>query len=630
MKPTLPHPPEASFRGLLARLARDRSGNVFAMLAASVVPVLGLVGGGIDMGRSYLAQTRLQQACDAGTLAARKALGSGSDAAATAKAIEIGQRFFDLNYRDGAYGSQDRTFAMTIEDNLAVSGEATVDVPTTVMALFGNETMDLKVACQAQINFANTDVMMVLDVTGSMRWTNAGDTMSRMDTMKSVVRSFHSQIEENRAPATRVRYGFVPYSTNVNVGGLLEDDWVVDEWTYQGRRVSATSGTGTTNIWRNWSYVSGKRVEFFTVSTYPATLVAGTTDQYECTQPDPAETWTYVDTVLSSGTEEWPAGTATVDYSQRVQNGSRYRTIQSGATCEVQRSDDKDFVQNFEFVVAPNGAWDYLPVTKDVTNWRAEATGCIEERDTYEIDDFDNVDLTRALDLDIDLVPTPGNPSTQWRPRYFDEVFVRAIREDDGTGTFSVAPVIGTEGTYQSTGDWWLSACPPPARKLTEMSDTDLNAFLATLTPMGATYHDTGMIWGGRLISQDGLFADENGDVPGALPTSRHLIFLTDGQTEPYDIAYSPYGIEPLDQRRWSTSSSLSLLETVEQRFLFTCNEIKKKNVTIWVIAFGTTLNPITEACATGNNHFEAANASELTNAFEAIANSIAELRISK
>ena len=96
------------------------------------------------------------------------------------------------------------------------------------------------------------------------------------------------------------------------------------------------------------------------------------------------------------------------------------------------------------------------------------------------------------------------------------------------------------------------------------------------------------MIWGGRLLSPTGLFAAENADLPGK-PTNRHLIFLTDGLTEPRDIAYGAYGIEPLDQRRWSESSSLSLTQVVEKRFAVACDEVKKRNITVWVIGFGTT-----------------------------------------
>ena len=47
---------------MLARLARNTAGNTSLIVAASIAPLLALVGGGIDMGRSYLTESRLQQA----------------------------------------------------------------------------------------------------------------------------------------------------------------------------------------------------------------------------------------------------------------------------------------------------------------------------------------------------------------------------------------------------------------------------------------------------------------------------------------------------------------------------------------------------------------------------------------
>ncbi|HTM95589.1 MAG TPA: Tad domain-containing protein, partial [Croceibacterium sp.] len=226
--------------GFFARLARDRAGNTLAIVAASIMPLLAMVGGGVDMGRSYLSQSRLQQACDAGVLAARKAL--GTEAAVThdipERAAELGQRFFNINFRDGSYGTRDRDFTMILEENYAITGEAAVTVPTTIMRIFGKEEVPIKVACQAQINFSNTDVMMVLDVTGSMAQTNPGDSVRKIDALRDTVRGFQAQLAAAAQAGTRIRYGFVPYSTNVNVGGLLEDDWVVDRWTYQSREVS--------------------------------------------------------------------------------------------------------------------------------------------------------------------------------------------------------------------------------------------------------------------------------------------------------------------------------------------------------------------------------------------------------
>ncbi len=137
------------------------------------------------------------------------------------------------------------------------------------------------------------------------------------------------------------------------------------------------------------------------------------------------------------------------------------------------------------------------------------------------------------------------------------------------------------------------------------------------------------MIWGGRLISKTGLFATENADLAGR-PTSRHLIFLTDGQTEAYDIAYGAYGVEPLDQRRWSPASTLSLNETVEKRFGVACAEVKKRNVTVWVIGFGTNVSNLMKQCAGNGRWFKADDADELTSIFDKIAAAMGDLRISK
>jgi hypothetical protein len=173
------------------------------------------------------------------------------------------------------------------------------------------------------------------------------------------------------------------------------------------------------------------------------------------------------------------------------------------------------------------------------------------------------------------------------------------------------------------------AACPPPARKLAPMTTGELDNYLATLQPSGNTYHDIGMIWGGRLISPTGLFAAENRDV-GSTPTKRNLIFLTDGETAPLDISYSSYGVEPLDGRRWAPGSPLTLTQTIEARFRFACMEVRKRNVTVWVVGFGTELTDVMKQCAGEGHYFEAADAAELNAAFAKIAKDMTELRIQR
>lgn len=618
--------------GLFLRLARDRAGNTLAIVAAAIAPILAMVGGGIDMGRSYLSQSRLQQACDAGVLAARKAL--GTEAAVTNdipdRAAELGQRFFNINFRDGSYGTRDRDFTMILEDDFAITGEAEVTVPTTIMRIFGKEEVPIKVGCQAQINFSNTDVMMVLDVTGSMAETNPGDSARKIDVMKETVRSFHAQLAAAAQAGTRVRYGFVPYSTNVNVGGLLEDSWVVDEWTYQSReqaldvKLPKMSTIETAPV-----HVSGT-VSNVPAGSYPATYQNG---KYVCQKPPSGNLQTQEQKV--SEDKEivlLPVpGTKTTIHIRRTRSGVENVVALEDQICRVTARTYDAYVDEYDRITAPTGelltSWRYHPVTVDVSDWRTTSNGCMEERDTYQIDDYDNVDLSRALDLDIDLVPS-DDPATQWRPMFPGMIFNRAM-EWDGKGKFEAKAVV-TDKEFVNPDAGGMASCPAPARKLSEMSPELLDSYLGTLQPTGSTYHDIGMIWGGRLISPTGLFAEENRDLGDSSPTNRNLIFLTDGQTAPRDINYTTYGVEPLDQRRWAPGAKLSLTQTVEKRFAFACAEVRRRNVTVWVIGFGTSLNPIMKDCAGEGHYFEASDAAELNATFAAIAKKMSELRISR
>jgi hypothetical protein len=640
----IPIPYPVTTAGLLARLRRDSAGNTLALIAAGLFPLLALVGGGIDMGRSYLSQTRLQQACDAGVLAARKKLGSigAADGEVPADVATIGNRFFNLNFQDGAYGTENRDFEMTLEEDYSISGVANVEVPTTIMTLFGYTEMPISVKCAADLNFSNTDIMFVLDTTGSMGQENDDDDKPRIDVLKDVVRSFHTKLESAKAPDTRVRYGFVPYSVNVNVGGLLEDDWVVDNWTYQSREDYGTEPTGEIGehtYTDNWTYISGTYSESVTggyLATYHPADSETAEPYWSCDTPPPAGTLASNDTLLSTNVQAYagpPTGDQTTKHYRRTSNGTYYWVELVAFGCVIKRATYTNYVDEYDQITIPYtktvDRYRYAPIARDVSNWRTETNGCIEERDTYEIDDWDSVDLSRALDLDIDLVPTAGNAATQWRPRYPNIIYERSL-DYYGDGSFTVDPVVTTDAWFFQPTSYSASvACPAASRKLAEMDASAINSFLDTVEPSGNTYHDIGMIWGGRLISPTGLFAAENADIDGK-PTSRHMIFLTDGQTAPRDIAYGAYGIEPLDRRRWSESSSMSLTDVVEGRFTVACKEVKKRNVTVWVIAFGTEMNSIFTECAGPGRAYEAASAVELEDVFSKIASQMGDLRISQ
>lgn len=634
--------------GLLGRLARDKAGNTLAMIAAAIFPLLALVGGGVDMGRSYLAQSRLQQACDSAVLAARKKLGSQVvvDGNVPADVATVGNKFFSLNFADGSYATTNRSFAMTLESDYAISGVAHVDVPTSVMSLFGFNDVQVDVSCGAKLNFSNTDIMFVLDTTGSMAdKATPSDPATKIQTLRNVVKNFHAQIEGSKSPGTRVRYGFLPYSTNVNVGTLLKSDWVVDNWDYHGRVAKSTGKQYPVDQYQtDYTYISGTSspiASYTTTGACPPYSVVWT-DLGSGTNPDGS---TY-GTTRVNGDDVWCNVSA--DGSSKTVSGVHYSNY---TYSWVTRKTGTVMYDEYK--------WQYKPVNVSMAPFKGATgndvlktgmiqlpmygypsptpaaldiwfNGCMEERDTYEIDDYSNVDLSKALDLDIDLVPTKGKPSTQWRPVLGEISFEPEIWWD-GTGTFKKSPSPTTDDYLMAR---WAgtSACPAPAQKLQEMTASDVSTYVDSLVAEGSTYHDIGMIWGGRLLSPTGIFSGENADVSGK-PTSRHMIFLTDGETAPLDLSYGTYGIEPLDTRRWDPASpkgGLTLTDVVEKRFGVACSEVKKRNITVWIIGFGTTLNPVMTDCAGPGHFFEANDAAELADVFSKIAAQLGDLRISK
>jgi len=218
-----------------------------------------------------------------------------------------------------------------------------------------------------------------------------------------------------------------------------------------------------------------------------------------------------------------------------------------------------------------------------------------------------------------------SNPHTdgRWVFSQLAPTYTRQIRQQSTYNYFN--PFGGNFAIYEG-------ACPSPARKLGEMSRGQLQSYMASLRPQGYTYHEIGLLWGLRLISREGLFSAEHraADARGAV--QRHMIFMVDGQKDTRPFTYSAWGIGAVARRRTPTGSfpSREVEDAVsEERLSELCTVAKtNKNITLWVIAFGTELDQLLIDCASPDRAFEARNAAELTETFTEIATQMAELRL--
>jgi Flp pilus assembly protein TadG len=586
-------------KGWLSRLASDQKGNTLAIVGAALVPLTAMIGSGIDMSRAYMAKQRLQAACDAASLAGRRAM--TNDQLTSAVTTEA-TKFFNFNFPQGSYQTTSFTPSVTRPSSGVVAVSAATNIPTAIMKIFGFTSLPISVTCDASLNFVNTDVMLVLDTTGSMLWDVNGNTTSvvanqRITALRDAAMALYDELAPVQAQLAsagmRLRYGIVPFSTTVNVGAAIRSksaNYLADSWTYPSRTPIFSTSSAPVRV--------GTSMNNSTCNTYRQARTPA--DSYPSTEKIVARP--------GSGTNR-PCDVYTITYTEG-----------SGATFawwihEPNVYDTSVYKTGSTTVPLPTR----VPgTTTTATAWN----GCIEERDTD-----DNITSATgftipsgAHDLDIDLIPT--QPEHKWRPMWLQTLYWPS------SGTYSTAD--SNDISMTALLDSNSRACPTEAKVLQTWTRTDFDTYIDSLNPVGYTYHDIGMIWGARMISNGGIFGADNPDTFNGMPVARHIIYMTDGLLDTDRYAYTAYGIEDIDER--VTGGTFSEQDARHrQRFRMICNAAKGKNVSIWVIAFATTATAELTECASNSNQISTiSNRDALIAKFREIGNNIGALRLTQ
>lgn len=653
-------------KGFLARLLSNQAGNVLFMTAAFLIPLLGLVGGGVDMSRLYLAKTSLQQACDAGALAGRKQMGIGAWTTGTGSTTEArALNIFNANFKSGDFGTSSVAPTYT-ESNGTVTGAATVTMPMMVIRVLGITSKTINVACTAKMEIPNTDVMFVLDNTGSMNCqvahsgytcpggsnNNVEDASAKMVGLRSAINCFYEALMKvnTNEPCTydsatstwtstgdptattytgtaQIRFGFMPYSVNVNVGKLLPQSYIADTWPYQSRvsyRYNETITSGPTTVQETSNSYNNK--------TQCQNWASGTTvTGFPTTAPPPSSfsTTTVVNSFVS-----WTSGTKTC--KRDVTTTARDYVQNSSGTYNIWVY--KQITHNVSALKGSGGTWNNsvnLPVGSLNANAIVGWDGCIEERQTYQNTNASTITTTdwnpipaSAYDTDFNLVPS-STAGTQWGPMLREAVWARYTGSGDTTADVVTTTDLSRNYSY---------SCPTEARTLQTWTPANLETYVDSLVATGNTYHDIGMVWGARFISPTGIFATQNTNVQ---PIQRHIVFMTDGDTVTTTSNYSAYGVTWWDRRQTSYApASNDTNNIVNSRLTALCAAIRNQNITLWVISYGGGVNSTTETrlqnCAStpntpnaANSHFfTSSSTSSLMTAFQQIAASISDLRL--
>lgn len=285
-----------------------------------------------------------------------------------------------------------------------------------------------------------------------------------------------------------------------------------------------------------------------------------------------------------------------------------------------------------------------LPIGTDGANATVNWSGCIEERQTFRgpdndpSDDWDPIPST-ALDMDIDLVPTKSDIATQWGPMLPSVIWQRYLVNTDGSGNKSRSSTRTTSNISVGKDDGVSmptvgESCPTAAKKFQTWTPSDFRTYVNSLTTDGYTYHDIGLLWGARIMSPTGIFAALN--APQNMTIERHMVFMTDGETNVVHDDYSAYGVHWYDRRQTPTGTAPTnsqLVAMTDARTAALCTAIKNRNINLWVVSYGDVGGPTNDrlrACATPGKFVQATSVASLISNFKEIAAKISALRLTQ
>lgn len=208
---------------LIRRFFADSRGGVAMIVGLSILALSAALGVAIDSARGYTARSKLQGAVDAAALAGAKTyLENPVETVVEAEA----RMFFDANYANDFMRGSVVTFDAGVDEqseNMVV--QASVSIPTTFMQIFGVDQITLGSAAEVSASHTNLELALVVDVTGSMNWTDTNGDI-KIDSLQSAGLILLDAIYGEYTTLPGVHISLVPYRHVVNIGS--RQSWLRD------------------------------------------------------------------------------------------------------------------------------------------------------------------------------------------------------------------------------------------------------------------------------------------------------------------------------------------------------------------------------------------------------------------
>jgi len=196
---------------------RQEKGAISIIWALSIIPLMGMLGLTIDLGRVYYVQSVITGATDAAAIAGAKTAGTNGDVVGQATAI------FNANIPNNFIATVSGPTITMSSNNQVVTATASGTIPTTFMMLLGKTSIGAGATSQAQVSTPNVEVVLALDNTGSMFGTPMTGEIQAAQTLVNIL---YGGAGVNTLPGLYV--GVVPYTTtvNINMPGFNPSSWL--------------------------------------------------------------------------------------------------------------------------------------------------------------------------------------------------------------------------------------------------------------------------------------------------------------------------------------------------------------------------------------------------------------------
>ncbi len=200
-----------------ARFDTDQRGNVAVLFAFSMVPLIGLMGGAVDVTRHHRYKVELANALDAATIALVR-----HDTEDDAKADKFITDYVAAMMPGGGQDKMlhiERFNATAVPGGYHVVGDGYME--TAFLPVVGIQEMPLHVETEVMATTGRYEVALALDNTGSMAEHN------KIGALKTAANHLIDTLYKEAGSEDRVKMALVPFTTAVNIRGqAFNPDWL--------------------------------------------------------------------------------------------------------------------------------------------------------------------------------------------------------------------------------------------------------------------------------------------------------------------------------------------------------------------------------------------------------------------